>query len=38
VREQIAARLLVVKQEQAYRDWLQQLRSEATIEVDWTLL
>jgi peptidyl-prolyl cis-trans isomerase C len=38
VRDQISARLRAARQEQAYRDWLQQLRSEATIEVDWTLL
>lgn len=38
VRDQIADRLRNTRQEQAYRDWLQQLRSEATIEVDWTLL
>ena len=38
VQDQIAARLRAEKEEQAYRDWLQSLRSQATIEVDWTLL
>ncbi|MEZ4483225.1 MAG: peptidylprolyl isomerase [Syntrophotaleaceae bacterium] len=38
VRDKIADDLRNDRQEQAYRDWLQQLRSEATIEVDWTLL
>lgn len=38
VQDQIAARLRAEKQEEAYRDWLQGLRSQATIEVDWTLL
>ena len=38
VQDQIAARLRAEKQEEAYRDWLQSLRSQATIEVDWTLL
>ncbi len=38
VQDQIAARLRAEKEEQAYRNWLQSLRSQATIEVDWTLL
>lgn len=38
VQEQIVARLRAEKEEQAYRDWLQSLRSQATIEVDWALL
>lgn len=38
VKDEIAARLRADKQEQAYRDWLQGLRSRAAIEVDWTLL
>jgi peptidyl-prolyl cis-trans isomerase C len=38
VQDQIAAHLRAEKEEQAYRDWLQSLRSQATIEVDWTLL
>ncbi len=38
VQDQIAARLRAEKEEQTYRDWLQSLRSQATIEVDWTLL
>jgi peptidyl-prolyl cis-trans isomerase C len=38
VQDQIVVRLRAEKEEQAYRDWLQNLRSQATIEVDWTLL
>ncbi len=38
VQDEIEARLRADKEEQAYRDWLQSLRSQATIEVDWTLL
>jgi len=38
VQDQIAAQLRAEKQEEAYRDWLQSLRSQATIEVNWTLL
>ena len=38
VRDEITAHLRTDKQEQAYHSWLQKLRSEAAIEVDWTLL
>lgn len=38
VQDQIAARLRAEKEEEVYREWLQSLRSQATIEVDWTLL
>jgi parvulin-like peptidyl-prolyl isomerase len=38
VHDEIAAELLEAKEEQAYQEWLQTLRSQATIEVDWTLL
>lgn len=38
VQDEIAARLRADKEEDAYRNWLQNLRSQATIEVDWTLL
>ncbi len=38
VHEEIAARLREVKEEQAYQEWLQALREQATIEVDWSLL
>ncbi len=38
VQDEIAARLRADQEEQAYREWLQNLRSQATIEVDWTLL
>ncbi len=38
VQDEIKARLRAEKEEEAYRNWLQDLRSQATIEVDWTLL
>lgn len=38
VQDEITARLRADKEEEAYRNWLQNLRSQATIEVDWTLL
>jgi parvulin-like peptidyl-prolyl isomerase len=38
VHDEIAADLREAKEEQAYQEWLQTLRSQATIEVDWTLL
>jgi peptidyl-prolyl cis-trans isomerase C len=38
VQDEIKARLRAEKEEEAYRNWLQSLRSQATIEVDWTLL
>lgn len=38
VREQIRARLTAERQERAYQAWLQDLRSKATIEMNWSLL
>ncbi len=38
VHEEIAAGLREVKEEQAYQEWLQALREQAAIEVDWSLL
>ncbi|MEZ4601257.1 MAG: peptidyl-prolyl cis-trans isomerase [Syntrophotaleaceae bacterium] len=38
VRDEIIARLRETKEEKAYQDWLQALRSQASIEVDWSLL
>ena len=38
VREEIVAVLRETKEEEAYQQWLQTLRSRAAIEVDWTLL
>lgn len=38
VHEEIAARLREAKEEQAYQEWLQALREQAAIEVDWSLL
>jgi peptidyl-prolyl cis-trans isomerase C len=38
VQDEIKARLRAEKEEEVYREWLQNLRSQATIEVDWTLL
>jgi peptidyl-prolyl cis-trans isomerase C len=38
VHDEIAADLREAKEEQVYQEWLQTLRSQATIEVDWTLL
>jgi peptidyl-prolyl cis-trans isomerase C len=38
VRQEIAARLKEAKEEQAYQEWLQALREQAAIEVDWSLL
>lgn len=37
-REEIVATLHQQKEEKLYQDWLQTLRQEASIEVDWTLL
>jgi peptidyl-prolyl cis-trans isomerase C len=37
-REEIRARLLAEKEEEAYHLWLQNLRGQATIEIDWSLL
>ena len=38
VWEKIRRRLLGEKEKQAYRDWLQNLRGSASIEVNWNLL
>jgi peptidyl-prolyl cis-trans isomerase C len=38
VRDEIRRKLLGEKEEQAYHDWLQNLRSRAAIEVNWNLL
>lgn len=38
VRDEIRAILQETKEEEAYQQWLQTLRSRAAIEVDWTLL
>lgn len=38
VYEEIEARLRTDKEDQAGRNWLQGLRSQAVIEIDWTLL
>jgi peptidyl-prolyl cis-trans isomerase C len=38
VHQEIAARLREAKEEQAYQEWLQALREQAAIEVDWSLL
>ncbi len=38
VREEIRETLLSAKKEKAYQDWLRELRSQATIEMDWSLL
>lgn len=38
VQDEIKARLRAEKEEDAYRNWLRDLRSQAAIEVDWTLL
>jgi peptidyl-prolyl cis-trans isomerase C len=38
VRDEIVAALREAKEEQAYREWLQALRSRASIEIDWSLL
>lgn len=35
---EIRARLLAEKEEEAYHQWLQDLRGQATIEIDWSLL
>ncbi len=37
-REEIRAKLLAEKEEAAYQQWLQNLRGQATIEIDWSLL
>jgi len=38
VREQIREQLLADKRQRAYQDWLQELRSKATIEMNWSLM
>jgi peptidyl-prolyl cis-trans isomerase C len=38
VRDDIRQKLVGEKEEQAYHDWLQDLRTRATIEVNWKLL
>jgi peptidyl-prolyl cis-trans isomerase C len=38
VRDEIRDKLLAEKEEQAYQQWLQDLRGRATIEVDWSRL
>ncbi len=38
VKEEIRAKVLAEKEEQAYQEWLQNLRGRATIDVDWSLL
>lgn len=38
VRTEIRETLLAEKQEQAYQEWLRELRGQATIEMDWALL
>ncbi|PLX84019.1 MAG: hypothetical protein C0617_09335 [Desulfuromonas sp.] len=38
VREEIRSRLEADREEQLHRDWLQELRGRASIEVDWSLL
>lgn len=38
VRPEIRETLLTEKKEKAYQNWLRELRSQATIEMDWSLL
>lgn len=38
VRGEIVAQLRKQQEEQLYQDWLQSLRQEAAIEIDWTLM
>ena len=38
VRDEIHGKLLAKKEEEAYQQWLQDLRAQATIEIHWTLL
>lgn len=38
VRSEIRDKLLSTKKEKAYQDWLRELRSQANIEMDWSLL
>jgi len=38
VRDEIRETLLSEKKEKAYQEWLRELRSQATIEMDWSLL
>lgn len=38
VRDEVRDKLLAEKEEQAYQQWLQDLRGRATIEIDWSLL
>ncbi|MFA5515824.1 MAG: peptidylprolyl isomerase [Desulfuromonadales bacterium] len=38
VREEIRAGLQAEKEENAYQQWLQNLRGKATIDIDWSLL
>jgi peptidyl-prolyl cis-trans isomerase C len=38
VREEVREAVRSLKEEQAYQEWLQDLRSRATIEINWALL
>jgi peptidyl-prolyl cis-trans isomerase C len=38
MRPEIRETLLTEKKEKAYQDWLRELRSQASIEMDWSLL
>jgi peptidyl-prolyl cis-trans isomerase C len=38
VREEVREAVRSLKEEQAYQEWLQELRSRATIEINWALL